>query len=69
MGGVAHKPWRSEAGERALTGKPATEETYRAAAEAALAGAQGFEHNAFKIPMAKQAIVRAFLIAQQGETA
>ena len=33
LGGVAHKPWRSERAEAALVGKPATAATYQAAAE------------------------------------
>ena len=63
MGGVAHKPWRAEEAEKSLKGKPATPENYRAAAELALAGAKTYQHNAFKVPMAKQAIVRALTIA------
>ncbi len=63
LGGVAHKPWRAEAAEHSLVGKPATEENYHAAAELAMAGAQTYQDNAFKVPMAKQAIVRALTIA------
>ena len=63
LGGVAHKPWRSEAAERMLVGKPAEEASYRAAATVALAGAKTYEHNAFKVEMAKQVIVRAFTVA------
>ena len=63
LGGVAHKPWRAETAEKQLAGKPATEENYRAAAELALEGAKTYQYNAFKVPMAKQAIVRALTIA------
>ena len=63
LGGVAHKPWRSEAAERLLVGKPAEQASYRAAADAALTGAKTYEHNAFKVEMAKQVIVRAFTVA------
>ena len=63
LGGVAHKPWRAEEAEHALVGKPATEENYRAAAELAMAGAKTYKDNAFKVPMAKQAVVRALTIA------
>ena len=66
LGGVAHKPWRSPEAERALTGSPATPETFRNAADLALAGAKGYEHNNFKIEMAKQGIVRALTVAAQG---
>ncbi len=68
LGGVALKPWRSEEAEHAMVGKPATEDTYRAAAETVLADAKTYKFNAFKVPMAKQAIVRAFTMAQ-GEQA
>ena len=59
MGGVAHKPWRAMTAEEMLVGKPANEETFRQAAETALAGAQTYEHNAFKVELGKRAIVRA----------
>jgi xanthine dehydrogenase YagS FAD-binding subunit len=70
LGGVAHKPWRSEQAEAALKGKPANHASYQAAAEQALAGAKTYEHNAFKIALAKETIVRAFtLAAHKGEQA
>ena len=59
MGGVAHKPWRCEAAERVLKGAPATPESFRRAAEAELRPAKGYEHNAFKIELARRSIVRA----------
>lgn len=59
LGGVGTKPWRSHEAEAALSGQPATEETFQKAAEAAMAGAVAHRDNAFKIPLAKQAIVRA----------
>ena len=59
LGGVAAKPWRSAEAERALIGKPATEQTFRAAAEAALAGARPHRDNAFKVVLAKRTLVRA----------
>lgn len=68
MGGVAHKPWTSKAAEQAMIGKPATEATWKAAADAAMQGAKGYEHNAFKIELAKQCIMRAFTLASQGTT-
>ncbi len=63
LGGVAHKPWRAEKAERALAGKTADQPTFRMAADAALEGAKTYEHNAFKIEMARQVIVRAFTVA------
>jgi xanthine dehydrogenase YagS FAD-binding subunit len=57
LGGVAHKPWRAYEAERVLTGAPATEESFRAAAEAELAGAIGHPGNEFKIELARRTIV------------
>ena len=59
LGGVAHKPWRSEAAEEKLVGEPANEATFKAAAEAALKHAKGYKYNSFKIELAKRTIVRA----------
>ena len=59
MGGVAHKPWRAMTAEEVLRGKPANEDTFRQAAETALAGAKTYEHNAFKVELGKRAIFRA----------
>ncbi len=59
LGGVAHKPWRKPEVEATLVGKSTTKENFQAAAEALLAGAQGFGDNTFKIELAKRAIVRA----------
>ncbi len=70
LGGVAHKPWRSLQAEALLTGKPAAAQAYRAAADEILAGAKTYEHNSFKLAMAREAIVRAFtLAAAAGERA
>ena len=41
MGGVAHKPWRSEAAEEKLVGEKPDEATFKAAAEAAMKHAKG----------------------------
>ena len=59
LGGVAHKPWRSREAEAALAGKPASEASFRRAAEAALEDAKPLSHNAYKVELAKRAIVRA----------
>jgi xanthine dehydrogenase YagS FAD-binding subunit len=66
LGGVAPKPWRSAEAERALIGKSADESTFRAAADAAMKGAKGYEHNKFKIEMARRTIVRALKMAAGG---
>jgi xanthine dehydrogenase YagS FAD-binding subunit len=57
LGGVAHVPWRATQAEQALRGQPATEASFRAAAQAELAGARPLEHNAFKLPMAANTVV------------
>jgi xanthine dehydrogenase YagS FAD-binding subunit len=65
LGGVAHKPWRSPEAEAALTGKPASEETFRQAAEAALKDARPLAHNAYKVELGKRAVVRALMRASR----
>ncbi len=57
FGGLAHKPWRATAAEDALRGRPATEASFRAAAHAELEDAQPLRDNAFKVPMAANALV------------
>ncbi|WP_375380503.1 FAD binding domain-containing protein [uncultured Sphingomonas sp.] len=57
LGGVAHKPWRAWRAEAVLRGAPATEATFRAAAEAELADAVPLRDNGFKIPLATRTIV------------
>ncbi|KQP23298.1 xanthine dehydrogenase family protein subunit M [Pseudorhodoferax sp. Leaf267] len=70
VGGVAHKPWRDPAAEALLVGQPATAAAFDRAAEHLLRGAQargvGPGSNAFKIPMARRAVVRALETAAQG---
>jgi xanthine dehydrogenase YagS FAD-binding subunit len=59
LGGVATIPWRARGGEDILRGSPATTETFRAAAEAALVGATPYRDNAYKVELARRMIVRA----------
>ena len=59
LGGVAHKPWPVPEAGRLLGGRPAVRESFAAVAEAALHGAKPRQFNAFKIELAKRAIVRA----------
>lgn len=59
LGGVAHKPWRATKSEQALIGKRSEESVLRVAAEAELADAKAYQHNSFKIELAKRCIVRA----------
>jgi xanthine dehydrogenase YagS FAD-binding subunit len=61
LGGVAHKPWRATAAEEALRGRPATEETFAAAADAELAAATPLRDNGFKVPLARNLVVRTLL--------
>jgi xanthine dehydrogenase YagS FAD-binding subunit len=66
FGGVAHRPWRSAEAEAALQGRPATMDTYQAAAEAAMARAVGRGHNDFKIELARRALCRTLADAVEG---
>jgi xanthine dehydrogenase YagS FAD-binding subunit len=66
LGGVAHKPWRNTAAEAALRAKPATTDSFTATADLVLKEAKGYEHNAFKIELARRAIVRALSQAAAG---
>jgi xanthine dehydrogenase YagS FAD-binding subunit len=65
-GGVAPKPWRDREAEALIKGKPATRETFALAADHVLAEARGHAHNAFKIDLARRAIVRALEQAAAG---
>ena len=69
LGGVAHKPWRDLAVEAQLKGKPASRETFEQAADTLLGSAQPLAHNAFKVTLARNAIVRALTEAAAGENA
>jgi xanthine dehydrogenase YagS FAD-binding subunit len=65
LGSVAHKPWRSREAEAALAGKPASEESFRQAAELALREAKPLAHNGYKVELGKRAIVRALMRASK----
>jgi xanthine dehydrogenase YagS FAD-binding subunit len=64
LGGIATRPWRAIEAEHFLAGRQASDDTFRNAAEIALAGAVAREHNHFKIELAKRTIVRAFATAR-----
>lgn len=66
LGGVAHKPWRVEEAEAALTGKQAGEDAFGAAADIILRGARGFGQNDFKLTLARNTIVQALTTAARG---
>ncbi|MGH9327414.1 MAG: FAD binding domain-containing protein [Terriglobia bacterium] len=67
LGGVATKPWRSPEAEQVLTAASADEQTFRAAAEAALGPAKPLQYNRLKIDLAKMALIRALRQAAQKE--
>jgi xanthine dehydrogenase YagS FAD-binding subunit len=58
-GGVAPLPWRLSRSEAALVGRAPTEQTLLAAGELAIEGASPLEKNAFKIPLLRNAVIRA----------
>jgi xanthine dehydrogenase YagS FAD-binding subunit len=61
LGGVATVPWRAREAEAVLKGKVLDEAIATKAADAAFANARAHGHNAFKIPLGKQTLVRALL--------
>ncbi|TLV02246.1 FAD binding domain-containing protein [Dyadobacter luticola] len=63
LGGVAHKPWRLFDVEKALAGKPISQNTFRNAAAVSVADAKTFEHNAFKIKLLPNVILEALMNA------
>jgi xanthine dehydrogenase YagS FAD-binding subunit len=63
LGGVGTKPWRSPEAEAALVGRPATKESFRQAAEAALRGAKPQSENAYKVELAKRRLTHALEMA------
>jgi len=65
LGGVAHKPWLARDAAALLTGKTAQDADLDAVAAAAVSGAQPLSRNAYKIPLAKNAVVRAIKNAME----
>ena len=66
LGGVALKPWRAREAEAVLAGAEPNEQTFRQAADAALASAKPSGDNAFKIELARRLIVRTLTRAVAG---
>ncbi|TVT48929.1 xanthine dehydrogenase family protein subunit M [Amycolatopsis rhizosphaerae] len=66
VGGVATVPWRLEAVEAALRGKPVTEESFTEAASIATEGAKPLADNGFKLSLLPRTIVRALLEVTEG---
>jgi xanthine dehydrogenase YagS FAD-binding subunit len=58
LGGVGTKPWRAKNAEAALIGQTPSDALFRQVAALAMQGAHPYKHNAYKIPLAQQAIVR-----------
>ncbi|SDX96024.1 xanthine dehydrogenase YagS FAD-binding subunit [Amycolatopsis xylanica] len=56
FGGVATKPWRGKEAEAELRGRPLSATSIAAAGKAAVRGAVGREHNAFKIELLQRAL-------------
>jgi xanthine dehydrogenase YagS FAD-binding subunit len=67
MGYVAPVPWVSEEAAQALVGKTVTEETAKAAGDAAVSQAKPLSHNGYKVQLARVAVKRAILQAAQGK--
>jgi len=59
LGGVAHKPWRSDDADTIARGRKADASSFKAIADALLNGACGHGHNDFKIDLARRTIMRA----------
>ena len=66
LGGVAHKPWRMRAAELALVGEKATLPNFERLADALLEGARPQRENAFKVTMARRAVLRGLEQAMSG---
>nr|WP_090339764.1 xanthine dehydrogenase family protein subunit M [Mycolicibacterium malmesburyense]CRL68300.1 aerobic-type carbon monoxide dehydrogenase, middle subunit CoxM/CutM-like protein [Mycolicibacterium malmesburyense] len=66
LGGVAHKPWRARRAEEALTGAPATSDSFGRAADAELEQADPLPGNEFKVALTRGAIVAALAALTDG---
>jgi xanthine dehydrogenase YagS FAD-binding subunit len=63
LGAVAPVPWRSQAAEQALAGRPLNEETAALAGEAAVKEAKPMSGNEYKIQITRTAVKRAIMNA------
>jgi len=59
VGAVAATPLRLTAVEAAVAGQPRTRETADMAGRMAIAGAQPLRHNAYKVPLMRNLVIRA----------
>lgn len=67
-GGVGTRPWRLPAVENRLRGRPATMDTFEAAARVAADGAVSRQHNAFKPALLRRTLVRALATLQNRDS-
>lgn len=56
FGGLAHQPWRVPAAESSLANSSVGDAGAKTAADLVLAGARGFGHNDFKIPLLRRTL-------------
>jgi xanthine dehydrogenase YagS FAD-binding subunit len=66
LGGVAPKPWRAARAEAALRGRPATESSFLAAADAELADARPLAGNAFKVDLTRRTVAAVLQQLSEG---
>ena len=64
LGGVATRPWRARAAERALAGRTLNAATARAAGDEAFVGARPGRDNGFKIELGARTVADALMIAK-----
>jgi xanthine dehydrogenase YagS FAD-binding subunit len=67
VNGVAARPLRLAAAERAVAGKPASEGTAVQAGALAIEGAQPLRHNGYKVPLMRNLVKRAIRGVDAGE--
>jgi xanthine dehydrogenase YagS FAD-binding subunit len=67
LGGIAHKPWRARRLEQRLVGSPATEDAFRAAADAELEQAEPLPGNEFKVELTRRTIVATLTSLTEGQ--
>ena len=61
LGSVAHKPWRAPQAEAMLQGQTPSEDLFRRAAAATFEDAKPLKHNAYKVPLGQNVMVRALM--------
>ena len=63
FGGLAHKPWRSEAAEAGLRGATVGDAAFAEAGDRVVAGGRGCGHNDFKLPLVKRTLAAVLTAA------